>query len=428
MRLFSSLLLASLSVSTVLAADKPPSCDLNNKCPEDKPCCSQYGQCGTGAYCLGGCDPRSSHSLDSCAPEPICKSKKYTWDNLDNAAKNDKYLGDASKYDWMYSGDPKLEDGNLILTMPPKSGGSLFANNTTFAFILLSDVKDEIDYEFVGSDLTEVQTNYYWQGVLDYNNGGKSKVDGEDTFGDWHTYELDWTPDSVEWKIDGEVKRTLKKSETFNATSNQYQFPQTPSRLQMSLWPAGQASNAKGTIEWAGGEIDWDSEDIQKEGYYFATIGEVTVECYDPPTGANVNGDKSYIYTDSAATNDTVEITDKNTVLSSFGATGTNMTVSSSTSAQSPTSTSTGKSDTVPEVNGGSGNEPGNSNGSGSSGSGSDGGSGGSDGDSDSFSQGGDDSDNNNGDGKNAAASPSERVLKGSFSAVLVAIVVLMTM
>lgn len=86
----------------------------------------------------------------------------------------------------MYSGDPELEDGNLVLTMPPKSGGSLFANNhyiwygkvkgkvkssrgkgVVTAFILLSDVKDEIDYEFVGSDLTEVQTNYYWQGVLD---------------------------------------------------------------------------------------------------------------------------------------------------------------------------------------------------------------------------------------------------------------------
>lgn len=33
------------------------------------------------------------------------------------------------------------------------------------AFILLSDVKDEIDYEFVGADLTTAQTNYYSMGI-----------------------------------------------------------------------------------------------------------------------------------------------------------------------------------------------------------------------------------------------------------------------
>lgn len=35
------------------------------------------------------------------------------------------------------------------------------------AFILLSDVKDEIDYEFIGTQLDHAQTNYYFQGVTD---------------------------------------------------------------------------------------------------------------------------------------------------------------------------------------------------------------------------------------------------------------------
>jgi beta-glucanase (GH16 family) len=35
------------------------------------------------------------------------------------------------------------------------------------AFILLSDVKDEIDYEFVGADLESAQSNYYFQGIPD---------------------------------------------------------------------------------------------------------------------------------------------------------------------------------------------------------------------------------------------------------------------
>lgn len=33
------------------------------------------------------------------------------------------------------------------------------------AFILLSDVKDEIDFEFVGNDLQNAQSNFYFQGI-----------------------------------------------------------------------------------------------------------------------------------------------------------------------------------------------------------------------------------------------------------------------
>jgi beta-glucanase (GH16 family) len=33
------------------------------------------------------------------------------------------------------------------------------------AFIMMSDVRDEIDFEFVGTDIEHVQSNYYSQGV-----------------------------------------------------------------------------------------------------------------------------------------------------------------------------------------------------------------------------------------------------------------------
>lgn len=70
--------------------------------------------------------------------------------------------------------------------MAPDSVGTLLASTTymwygnvqaTFktsrgqgvvtAFILLSDVKDEIDYEFIGVDLEDAQSNYYFQGIPD---------------------------------------------------------------------------------------------------------------------------------------------------------------------------------------------------------------------------------------------------------------------
>ncbi|KAJ5988765.1 glycosidase crf2 [Penicillium waksmanii] len=417
------------------------SCSASSQCPKDKPCCSQYGECGTGAYCLGGCDPQASFSVGSCAPMPVCESKSYKWDDLDDTILNTKYLGNATKSDWTYSGFPKIDDGNLVMTMPKNSVGTLFANNhyiwygkisgkikssrgkgVVTAFILLSDVKDEIDYEWVGADLTDVQTNYYWQGVLDWHNSGNASIDGADTFDTWHTYEIDWQPEQTQWIVDGDVKRTLKKSDTWNETANRYQYPQTPARLQMSLWPAGQASNAQGTIDWAGGEIDWDSEDIKDKGYYYASIAEVDVECYDPPSEAKKSGNTSYIYTSDSAMEADIAITGNDTVLGSLGATGLDMDLGAGSSS---TATASG-SDSVPSSNGGgSGGMSGNSStSSSSSSSGSGSGSsttsgGGAAATTTGFSQGGD---------GNGATTVNERALSGSLFAVLVAVVVLVTL
>ncbi|KAJ5574330.1 glycosidase crf2 [Penicillium hispanicum] len=415
--------LLALSASTWAAT----TCSSSSQCPKDKPCCSQYGECGTGAYCLGGCDPQASFSVDSCAPMPICENKSYNWDNLDNSVLNTKYLGDASKADWTYSGNPKTEDGNLVMTMPKNSVGTLFANNhyiwygkvsgkvkssrgagVVTAFILLSDVKDEIDYEWVGADLTAVQTNYYWQGVLDWHNSANASVNGSDTFNDWHTYEIDWQPEQTQWIIDGQVMRTLKKSDTFNETANRYQYPQTPARLQMSLWPAGQSSNAAGTIAWAGGEIDWDSEDIKDKGYYYATIGQVDVQCYSAPSGTTQTGNSSYVYSDDAAMQANVEVTGNSTVLGSLAATGLDMTLGANSSSSS------NSSDSVPTNNGGSGGMAGSSstsNGASTTGDGT-------------FSQGTTTSASKD----SSAPAQGERVLRGSFFAVLVAVVVLVAL
>jgi Glycosyl hydrolases family 16 len=96
------------------------------------------------------------------------------------------YLGDPTKADWVSQGEPVLYNGNILLTMPANSVGTVLASSVYMwygnikaklktsrgqgvvtAFILLSDVKDEIDYEFVGVDLQTAQTNYYFQGIPD---------------------------------------------------------------------------------------------------------------------------------------------------------------------------------------------------------------------------------------------------------------------
>ena len=167
----------------------------------------------------------------------------------------------------------------------------------------LSDVQDEIDFEFVGKDLATAQTNIYWQALAYYGNSANI-TNLTDTFENWHTYTVDWQPDQIIWSVDGVVGRTKTRASTWNSTSGLYNYPQTPARIQLSVWPGGASGQAAGTIAWAGGAIDWSSPDIQQAGYYYMQVQSVSVECYSPPDGTakQGNGSVSYIYDDKTTT------------------------------------------------------------------------------------------------------------------------------
>ena len=261
-----------------------------------------------------------------------------------------------------------------------------------------------------------------------------------DTFNNYHTYEIDWTPDAITWKVDGQVGRTKKRSETWNSTSNQWMFPQTPARVQLSLWPGGLASNGQGTIDWAGGLVDWNSQDIQNNGYYYATFESVTISCFNATSAPGTNTGTSYTYNNAAGTNNTVVDGDQPTVLKSLLGTGTNM------SLGEPSGTSSGatSSATVQTIPGLSGSGPGTDNhAGGSSGSSSSvvsiagsatGSSSGSAATSSSssgggFSQGGGSSGSTSSkSGADKLGASQERVLKGSLFAGIVAVVAMMAL
>lgn len=150
--------------------------------------------------------------------------------------------------------------------------------------------------------------------------------------------------------MDGVVARTKKRSDTWNATSNQWAYPQTPSRVQLSLWPAGLASNGQGTIDWAGGLVDWNSADIKNNGYYYASFSEVTVNCFNATTAPGTNKGVSYTYNGYSGANDTVVDGKNATVLGSFLATGLDMGLGASSPGDSPSSTA----GTIPGQSGGS--------------------------------------------------------------------------
>jgi hypothetical protein len=260
----------------------------------------------------------------------------------------DKYLGDASKINWQSQGmptiytDPKTNEKSTLLTMAQGTVGTLLASTyyvwygkicaklstaqgkgVVTAFILMSDVKDEIDFEWVGVDTTHVQSNYYSQGVTVYTNGKNLTIPDSNSVDTMHEYCIDWKEDTLEWTLNGKIQRTLERKGTWNPEHGRFDYPQTPARVMLSLWPAGLPTNEKGTIEWAGGEIDWNSP-YMTNGYYAARFAEVTVECYDPPEAAQIKGKKTYKYTDEAGTNNTVAITDDLVILGSLMGTGEN--------------------------------------------------------------------------------------------------------
>ena len=272
-------------------------------------------------------------------------------------------------------------------------------------------------------------------------------VPNGDTFSQWHTYEIDWQPDQLTWSVDGNVSRTLKKSDTFNKTDNQYHYPQTPARVELSLWPAGISKNGEGTVAWSGGLIDWNSQDVKTNGYYYSIFKDVNVQCYDTPPNANVSGSTSYIYTGTNGVQSDISVTNDQTVLKSLLGTGTDMNKDfphaakpSGTKSTSASAAATSEVATVPGLSGaGPGTDGTRGGGStGNSGSGGSGGSG--DGSQSSsaagaaatgiggFSQGGGGGGGGDGTKSSSEAPKSESVIKGSAFAALVAFVCMLMM
>ncbi|EDK44055.1 conserved hypothetical protein [Lodderomyces elongisporus NRRL YB-4239] len=343
-----SLYLVLLSLLSIALADTI-TCNATLSCPESAPCCSQFGQCGSGAYCLGGCDIRYSYNLTACMPMPRMEDYELTFSSKSDVQAIElqtEYLGNSSEADWVYTGWVDYYDNALLIQMPNHTTGTVVSSTkylwygkvsatlktshgggVVTAFILFSDVQDEIDYEYVGYNLTSPETNFYAQGILNYSNSRTSTVN--DTFEYYHLYEMDWYEDHIDWIIDNEVVRTLNRDDTWNDTTNRYDYPSTPSRIQFSLWPGGDSSNGQGTIEWAGGEIDWDAEDIKKYGYFYAHIKDIKIETRDLPSNLYLDGNSTdeddyhaFLYNSTKGDASDVILTSKKTWLGSDDATG----------------------------------------------------------------------------------------------------------
>lgn len=118
------------------------------------------------------------------------------------------------------------------------------------SFVMQSDTLDEIDWEWLGADPDEVQTNYFGKGQTTSYNRGAFHADAGSQSG-FKTYTIEWTPEQIVWQIDGVTVRTLEPANAEN------QYPQSPMQIKFGAWAGGDPANAAGTIEWARGPTDY---------------------------------------------------------------------------------------------------------------------------------------------------------------------------
>lgn len=148
------------------------------------------------------------------------------------------------------------------------------------SFVLQSDDLDEIDLEWLGGDNTQVQTNFFVKGNTDtYDRGAFHPI--ANPTGELHTYAIEWTQEQITWFIDGAPIRTL-------LATDYHGFPQSPMQIRIGIWAGGDPTNNPGTIQWAGGETNYQT------GPYSMVIKSVNVEDYS--TG------HEYYYSDMSGT------------------------------------------------------------------------------------------------------------------------------
>ncbi|KAI0969542.1 concanavalin A-like lectin/glucanase domain-containing protein [Xylaria arbuscula] len=290
------------------------------------------------------CDPREK----SCAPDPAFGSDVVT---IDFTKGESDYFTVAEGTTLAYSGkgaafsmDKETEAptitstkyiffGKIDVVVQAAPGQGIVTSS-----VLQSDDRDEIDWEWIGSDSAQVQTNYFGKGDdSTFDRGGYSPVTNPETT--THTYTIDWTKDYVHWIIDGTLVRELKYEDAKDGT----RFPQTPCQLKLGTWVAGSSTAPEGTVQWAGGLADF------SKGPFTAYYQKVTIQDYSN----GVDGAKEYVWdsgSDGSYGSIQVKTTggddDTTTTTSSSSAKPTTTKAASSTSSEDDETTTTSDSKT----------------------------------------------------------------------------------
>ncbi|KAF1826583.1 glycoside hydrolase family 16 protein [Dissoconium aciculare CBS 342.82] len=176
--------------------------------------------------------------------------------------------------------------GRVDVTMRASPGTGIISS-----VVLLSDVLDEVDWEFVGGDSAQVQSNFFGKGnTTSYDRVKYIPVSNPQE--NFHTYTFDWTKDRLQYLIDGNVVRTIQANEAL--TNYGHNYPQTPMRLKLGSWCGGCDGSPQGTIEWAGGKTTFDGAPFNMY------VKSVSIQSYNPAD--------NYVYSDNSGSWQSIKI------------------------------------------------------------------------------------------------------------------------
>ena len=120
-------------------------------------------------------------------------------------------------------------------------GGIYFYDLTT------PGLHDEIDFELLTNNVNKVHTNIYNNEPLGVGHPDSSVLSNPIT--DWHTYTIEWLPNSVTWKVDGDIIQTSLIS------------PKGPMHFNLNMWvpgpdwPAAYSSTSQYTTDPSANQI-----------------------------------------------------------------------------------------------------------------------------------------------------------------------------
>lgn len=120
---------------------------------------------------------------------------------------------------------PAYGFGTYEAVMRPARGSGIVSAFFTYIGPYTGDPHDEIDFEFLGADLTKVYLNYWRDG----KRGDYQTIDlGFDAGDAPHLYAFEWREDGIVWKVDGKV--------IYQTAPGDVRIPSTFGQAFFSIW------------------------------------------------------------------------------------------------------------------------------------------------------------------------------------------------
>lgn len=157
--------------------------------------------------------------------------------------------------------------GRYEVVMQAARGVGVTSNFFTYTGKHRGDPHDEINFEILGKDTTQISVNLYANGIT---MPGLMVPLGFDAAEAPHLYTFEWLPDRIRWYADGNLLFEF-------APDDVTRLPQTPGQVYLNLWAGHPKIGA-----WLGNP----EAETRTEAKYFCVsfqpMGEDAPQCSDP--------------------------------------------------------------------------------------------------------------------------------------------------